>query len=530
MNQKLTDRQEIASISEDALIHIVEPNDPSQSPEGSSYKFPARKLFMAGQDNIDIKVPFTYTEGDSDADILDVLNNVPQYVVSDTQSVWFVGVNSNGGEPITLKLKMFNKGKGTYGVGGTQLTIEDVELVYKGPVGIADIEDDPTTQTVNYGTIAVPVSQWLNERNPGIAIQAQTDGYTIFKGTVSGVESNYLWVGAPGVYGVGESQSTEADFQILGGVTTPTATPDATPTVKGKMKLAGDFDPTSTADNPIIKTASSTVAGKTKMYTDATGTNEDGGVTQKAVKEALDIKATKEGTTSTPSDLSTVYRGTWWNKLGNLVKLSWIFANDTTKELTIDGPTGQISPAPGVADWSLKTLLSGTVAWRVLDDIGTWFSVGTTGSGKRVYNLYAILRQYNNTAVANNENEFISVDCASTTSVQLLKAITLPSDSTITIDVLNINSCNTDNVGLKGRAHFFARNVSGTVTDTSVDAYRYTPQYSFIKTTPGSVTSSDARIDISVSGNVISINFINQNSKLTTIQCKIEYSIVNKPS
>jgi hypothetical protein len=49
-------------------------------------------------------------------------------------------------------------------------------------------------------------------------------------------------------------------------------TPDATTSVKGKIKLAGDFDPLSTADVPLIKSATTTVQGKIQLAGDLTGT------------------------------------------------------------------------------------------------------------------------------------------------------------------------------------------------------------------------------------------------------------------
>jgi hypothetical protein len=46
INQKLTDRAEAASATNDALIHIVEPDDISQSPDGSSYKITKQNYLL----------------------------------------------------------------------------------------------------------------------------------------------------------------------------------------------------------------------------------------------------------------------------------------------------------------------------------------------------------------------------------------------------------------------------------------------------------------------------------------------------
>jgi len=47
INQKLTDRTEAATATDNALIHIVEPSDISQSPDGSSYKI-KKSNYLAG--------------------------------------------------------------------------------------------------------------------------------------------------------------------------------------------------------------------------------------------------------------------------------------------------------------------------------------------------------------------------------------------------------------------------------------------------------------------------------------------------
>lgn len=217
--KKLTEKTEIASISDDALIHVVEPNDLSQGPSGSSYKFKAKNLPDATQNNIDIKKNVSTVPTDSFANILAKINALPTYVINEVQSVWFICQDTTtviGLLPRTLKYKMLNKGKGTYGVGGIQLTKIDIELVYSGTSNADDIETNPNTDIINFGSISGQnVSQWLNLRNPAIVIQPQDEGYTIFKGTIDGVSKTYLWIGDPGVYGVGESTSAMVDFQEL---------------------------------------------------------------------------------------------------------------------------------------------------------------------------------------------------------------------------------------------------------------------------------------------------------------------------
>lgn len=195
----------------------------------------------ADQDNIDITKYFKYTAADTQEDILAHINGISDptillggpYTVNAKQSVWFVGTQVGAFPPKVIKYKMKNAGKGTYGnIGnisgteGTALSQSNLELVYSGSGTITDVENDPSTVIQDYGDIeGQTISDWLNELVITIDIQSQEDGYTLFQGTVDGIETNYLWVGDAGTYGDGEEQSTMADFLLIEDVAPEPATP-----------------------------------------------------------------------------------------------------------------------------------------------------------------------------------------------------------------------------------------------------------------------------------------------------------------
>lgn len=174
------------------------------------------------QDNIDIrKIFYTGINGATQQQVVDALNLLPAYTVTEHQSVWFISLPAFiDGEDImqapTYKYKMMNKGKGTYGAGQTQLSYDDLELIYiKEGVTVGDIEADPNTDIINYLDIeGQTISEWLNSQS-GIPIQSQADGYTLFKGTIDGDQKDYLWVGTAGTYGTTGETSTMDDFQLL---------------------------------------------------------------------------------------------------------------------------------------------------------------------------------------------------------------------------------------------------------------------------------------------------------------------------
>lgn len=220
LNQKLTDKPLKASFTNDALVHIVEPNDLTQGADGSDYRMLAKDFqAQAGQDNIDIRKNVNILSTDTYTQILAKINALANYTVNEKQSVWFICrqvTTSVGQLPRTIKYKMMLLGKGNYGTGGTQLTFDNIENIYDNTASLLDIENNPTTDKILYGDlVGQTISEWLNLEDPARVIQPQEDGYTLFEGSIDGVDITYLWIGEGGVYGAGDTQSTMSDFQII---------------------------------------------------------------------------------------------------------------------------------------------------------------------------------------------------------------------------------------------------------------------------------------------------------------------------
>jgi len=217
------------------------------------------------QDNKAIRIPFFSYTVLTARELADLVNTSDPFVVSEIQELYiFLSVPSTGFNPATVyKYKVFNKGKGTYGAGSGNIRLSalDLELMYATPIVVDDVDpDDPTTDTVNYGALTTQtISQWLNAQNPAITIQPQDEGYTLFKGTVNGAEASYLWVGAPGTYGTGQTQSSTTDFQLLN-----QALPSYVKTVTGAA--VNNADPL----NPIVN-AVTNVAGTAGQISVANG-------------------------------------------------------------------------------------------------------------------------------------------------------------------------------------------------------------------------------------------------------------------
>lgn len=170
-----------------------------------------RKYFNVGSDDIALETA------------LALINALPTYTVSEIESVLFVSRSTvpqvNGFTPPVFKFKMIGRGKGTYGIGGTQLFKTNLELIYSQPsTSLEDIENDESTAIINYGSIiGQTIDEWLNLHAP-IVVQPLSEGYTLLRGSIGAIQKDYLFIGDAGLYGAGETQSTTNDFQLLSDV------------------------------------------------------------------------------------------------------------------------------------------------------------------------------------------------------------------------------------------------------------------------------------------------------------------------
>jgi hypothetical protein len=131
--------------------------------------------------------------------------------------VWFFAVLSLNGRLYKYTFS-FNGGRGNWGAtgaGGTVVTAGMFVLFMVGPAIISDIQGEGVPQYVDDVVLSggQTVSEWLNVQSPGVVIQAQSAGLTFFEDEEAGL--TWLWVGEPGTYGLGQLQSTNADFQEI---------------------------------------------------------------------------------------------------------------------------------------------------------------------------------------------------------------------------------------------------------------------------------------------------------------------------
>lgn len=222
------------------------------------------------------------------------------------------------------------------------------------------------------------------------------------------------------------------------------------------------------------------------------------------------------------SDPSNIFGFSLLTRLGAIFRSSSLIWDETLKKLTIKGSQAVWEAHTDVTDGNMgiKALGTGIETFKIFDTISNFFSTGTE-NGKRLTRVFTAFRLVN--GLSYNEAEFKAVEAAASVTT-LIKTISIPTNSIVTVDVVNIAVMNTDKNYIIGEAQFSFKNDNDTVTDISIDAKRYGRQYSSIKTTPGYVINTDARIDAAISGTNVSLNFVNTTTKITAVHCEVKHN------
>ncbi|HEX8586055.1 MAG TPA: hypothetical protein VF680_16800 [Allosphingosinicella sp.] len=167
------------------------------------------------QDNRFILKNIGTIDTDTPVNVAAAINSLQSFVVTEHQIPIFnytkrIGENTQVVDVILLML-----GKGTYGSGGTVVTVNNVKVISRYYATTLNIEELINTQKVDLGDIgALSISQHINE-NDSIFIQDQADGYVVFKAIINGLEKSYLYLGPGGDFGLDADTILQQDFQPL---------------------------------------------------------------------------------------------------------------------------------------------------------------------------------------------------------------------------------------------------------------------------------------------------------------------------
>lgn len=172
--------------------------------------------------------------------LADNINDLPQFTIGPEAVTWFHVVHPFQQEGVykVSKYRIVDVGAGTYGLEGTiQVGPENLDFVCT-----VEMTEDlfPDAIVYEYGDIDEPIEDWVNSQFPALTVQNISAGGTIFQGMMNGVQTDYLFIGEGGLYGVGQQQSTADDFQVLSsGSATPTDQNNIARTLN--IKISGEL-------------------------------------------------------------------------------------------------------------------------------------------------------------------------------------------------------------------------------------------------------------------------------------------------
>lgn len=165
---------------------------------------------------------FTNTSATIDkAFALNLINNLPQFTIDEIHNFAFIiNVGQRGEYPTKYIYETHELGKGIYGLGGTQILENNIELYSTVGGGLIDITNDPSTQFIqlgNAGTSGI-VSAFNSHTFTGLEnpVQGQDEGYVLIDVIINNTPLQYLFTGIGGSYGVGgTSTAILTDFVLL---------------------------------------------------------------------------------------------------------------------------------------------------------------------------------------------------------------------------------------------------------------------------------------------------------------------------
>jgi hypothetical protein len=174
--------------------------------------------------NVDIIQYVVLEDGYTHSELFNAVNEAPTFEVKGTESLWLEVLVINSGTISEARLyKFYYLGKGTYGEGGTQLQVApstfNVRCKLISTYGF-NPEQNPTTQIVdeNWDITGTTLSDFINNLEVAINLQnTNTEGLVVIKVINNSIAEEYLYNGEGGLFGLGEEQTVEDDFNQFNG-------------------------------------------------------------------------------------------------------------------------------------------------------------------------------------------------------------------------------------------------------------------------------------------------------------------------
>lgn len=152
------------------------------------------------------------------------INNSPTFTIAKDEIYTFIynSFNDGAGSLYALMCKIKNYGKGTFGIGGTVLTGQDILIVSGVNSLILDIEESPLTQIINLPASTSTTVEAVFNAQPDFVVQEQNEGYRLVNITIDGNNLQYLFTGIGDTYGATSGNTAlSTEFSLLNNTTVP---------------------------------------------------------------------------------------------------------------------------------------------------------------------------------------------------------------------------------------------------------------------------------------------------------------------
>lgn len=173
------------------------------------------------QDNIFKSVFLSFTTVDGTPVIAQVANAIntllPLTIVTEKQLLIFeLNTVALNGNLTTYRYTPKNRGKGSYGIGGTPITKSNLQFLSVSETIVDDIENNPDSIIYTLGDISsTNISDYINSYTPSLPFQSVSDGGTLIKVVNNGNNEAYLFLSTSGLYGLNDLQTTPENFQLI---------------------------------------------------------------------------------------------------------------------------------------------------------------------------------------------------------------------------------------------------------------------------------------------------------------------------
>jgi hypothetical protein len=169
----------------------------------------------ANLDNVKLNIIIAMPASETKAGFTEAINAMAFVDILAHQIPTFKAIRVSSEEATMFSIEIIGRGRSGYGVGGFQITSDQIRVT-SAPLSGTDLEEFITTQVIDLGTSTYSAAGTLNTLVTDVIIQSQIVGYILIRGIFAGKYKEFLWIGTAGAYGSTGLQCARTDLHELG--------------------------------------------------------------------------------------------------------------------------------------------------------------------------------------------------------------------------------------------------------------------------------------------------------------------------